>query len=375
VATVLVGRLDAPTNEETGTGERAWRRIRPGAPADPHAVGALAARAARAGGAGAAAAGGALARPDGDGSDPASEVLAAGKDAHRGRAACSDDEAVEIGLAGRRRFGLPPAGAVLGIVALSFATLVPTAEASFLGSSANDHNRFATATASFAAEATITLDLVVVYCAEVTVTTDWPSPTTWEVTLDLSTAPLNGTPYQAADAQIGFTDPVLTATGSASNATVSASAPTTWTFCANRLGGGAPQPPTMVLPELDGGGTTAEPAPGPGDTATYRFSFTYPQDIDLDGIMTADLRVERDAPGNSPGQVGVTVLAEETPIAAGTSDAIRAEGWLQVSFALDDLGPSSGTFPAGTAFHVDVELRRVRMELGGASQIVLPPTD
>jgi signal peptidase I len=369
-STILVGRLDQPRPaEQTRPSKHAnpagearparrrrsegspTRRHRPsGASTDPLTVGSMAARAARAGGVGAVASSRALARNSNE-----ETGLAARRDQPR-----------------RRRFGSPPAGAILGIVALSFGALAPSAEAAFLDASANDHNRFATATASFGAAATIILDLADVYCAEVTVTTDWPSPVVWEVDLDLGAAPLDGSPFSATGAEIEYAEPILTAVGSDGNTTVAAATPATWSFCANRLGSGEPDPPTMVLPELGDGSSTAEPAPGPGAVATYSFTFTYAQDIHLDGIASAELFVERDAPGNSPGHVEVHVLADDTPIATGSSGDVRGDGWQTVAFPLDDLGPISETFPAGTVFRVDVELWRVRMELGGASQILLP---
>ena len=284
----------------------------------------------------------------------------------------SNDEVAEPTEPRRRATGLPPAGAVLGILALSLGGLLPTTEAAFAAANDNSGNRFTTAQATFETDAVITHDTTESYCAEVTVTTSWPSEIPWEVHLDLSSAPLDGTPSTATGADIAFEYPLLTATGTDDNATVAAGSPATWTFCANRdEDEGAPPPPSMVLPEHDGS-PVAEPDDNPGNSATHAFDFTYGQDVHLDGYATAGLAVERAAPGGSPGEVSVRIFAAGNLIASGSSGDVRGDGWQTITFPLGDQGPIAGTFPAGTTFTVEVELRRLRLELDGTSQILLP---
>ncbi len=72
------------------------------------------------------------------------------------------------------------------------------------------------------------------YCATITVTTTSPTPIVWEVDVDLSTAPLNGTPYNVWNATYSFTAPTMTASGAGWNDEISNSNPTSFGFCANR---------------------------------------------------------------------------------------------------------------------------------------------
>jgi signal peptidase len=72
------------------------------------------------------------------------------------------------------------------------------------------------------------------YCADVTVTTTSPTPVVWEVEVDLSTFPFNGTPGAPWNAVGSFVAPVLTASGPAWAPTITLGSPATFGFCATR---------------------------------------------------------------------------------------------------------------------------------------------
>lgn len=77
-------------------------------------------------------------------------------------------------------------------------------------------------------------DLTSSYCATVTVTTTSTDPIIWTANIDLSQAPFNGTPYQVNNANWVFNAPTLMASGTESNATISAATSTNFNYCANR---------------------------------------------------------------------------------------------------------------------------------------------
>jgi cellulase/cellobiase CelA1 len=86
------------------------------------------------------------------------------------------------------------------------------------------------------------------YCADVIVSTTSPDPIPWQVDLDLSTFPLNGTPDNVWEADTSFDPPILSAVGLESNDTVSVNSPVEWGFCALR---DTPPPPGDVEVEVD----------------------------------------------------------------------------------------------------------------------------
>lgn len=139
-------------------------------------------------------------------------------------------------------------------------------------------------------------------------------------------------------------------------------------------------PPNMVLPPFEGGdGTTfdiiGDAGTTPGQTETFTYGFVFNQPLAMDGTASAQLRALRDAPGNSPATISVTVRADGTAIAAGSID-FPGNGWQMLEFDLDDLGPIDATFPANTVFEVELELRRARIDVGsGQSEILLPLVD
>ena len=72
------------------------------------------------------------------------------------------------------------------------------------------------------------------YCADVNITTESVTPVSWEVFIDLSNYPVNGTPSSVWSANWTFNNPVLTASGLSWNETVSSSSPTSFGYCADR---------------------------------------------------------------------------------------------------------------------------------------------
>ncbi len=140
------------------------------------------------------------------------------------------------------------------------------------------------------------------------------------------------------------------------------------------------EPPSMVLPPfIDGNGDELDviddSGTNPGQTETFTYDFVFDQDLVLDGIVSARLLALRDAPGNSPATISVTIRADGNPIAAGSID-FRGNGWQMLEFDLDDLGPIDATFPANTPFEVEIELRRAGIDVGsGQSEILLPLAD
>lgn len=80
----------------------------------------------------------------------------------------------------------------------------------------------------------ITSDWGTGYCANVTITTDATEPITWEVTIPLTTAPINGIPYNVWNADWEYSNGSMTASGVGWNSEVSASQSREFGYCANR---------------------------------------------------------------------------------------------------------------------------------------------
>jgi hypothetical protein len=103
---------------------------------------------------------------------------------------------------------------------------------------------------------TIVSDWGTGYCADVTVTGTVPYPQVWEVQVNLSTPPLNGTPTSVWNAVWSFHAPILTASGVAHNRTVTSTTSAVFGFCADR-----PSTPSPGGPQTF-----------PGSTATWTFA-------------------------------------------------------------------------------------------------------
>ncbi|MFA7365309.1 MAG: cellulose binding domain-containing protein [Patescibacteria group bacterium] len=72
------------------------------------------------------------------------------------------------------------------------------------------------------------------YCATIIVSTDSTTPIEWNIGVDLSTTPFNGTPSNVWNATWSFTSPTLYASGVGYNDYVSAGSPADFGYCANR---------------------------------------------------------------------------------------------------------------------------------------------
>jgi len=130
-------------------------------------------------------------------------------------------------------------------------------------------------------------------------------------------------------------------------------------------------PPDLVLPPFEGAPIVDSTGNPPGQYTTFPFDVQLDQAVVLNGTAIAELRVRRNGPGNSPGDAEVRLYANGTQIAAGTSDNVTGDGWQTISIPLSPA--LDATYEAGTEFTVEVDIRRLAMDLSdGQSKILLP---
>jgi hypothetical protein len=132
--------------------------------------------------------------------------------------------------------------------------------------------------------------------------------------------------------------------------------------------GGAPLPPELVLPPVDG-----QPSfPSGQQPETITFDFPVAGQTTLIGAAEAVLRVRPSTPGNPPRSVEVTLRHGGGEVLASASLEQQGwnRGWTNVTLRLEpDLDV---TLQAGDTLTVEIVIRRLEIDLDGGSIVRLP---
>jgi signal peptidase I len=132
--------------------------------------------------------------------------------------------------------------------------------------------------------------------------------------------------------------------------------------------GGAPLPPELVLPPVDG-----QPSfPSGQQPETITFDFPVAGQTTLIGAAEAVLRVRPSTPGNPPRSVEVTLRHGGGEVLASASLEQQGwnRGWTNVTLRLEpDLDV---TLQSGDTLTVEIVIRRLEIDLDGGSIVRLP---